>query len=438
MNWLNTEIAQRWRTEGKRYASEINEYVRIGMENGWPEELQPPEDDQRRSIAGDILRMIQGANQAGETKRLREEIPPASWPITSEFGDRLQPIDPLTFLRDGSLLVHAGGQRTRGTLYLAHGEQLTTVPDANFAGGSRDGAYVALVNEEGIRVVEGMTADSDGAQVAVYPWEEVQSKLKLALPNLESLADVEHPEYVVDELIPFDGGRKLLLVCGYGIYLVDHEGGVELLNPEHADLIEYEEEDTIVDMAHGDVSPDGRWLAYGSQSSSHFLKDLQSGEVHAFEPASSYPHFARFSKDSREVWYNACHFYNGATFKVSLTEDGQESYGDIEKEWPMMNEEMRVYAAASLKDGFILGDAYGYLKYIDRDGREIWRYFVGSTIFGMTAFADESMLAVGTYGGMLHLLKLDSGQKSEYSIGTAKVIETDRWVLWRDQEPLRW
>lgn len=41
MNWLNTEIAQRWRTEGKRYASEINEYVRIGMENGWPEELQP-------------------------------------------------------------------------------------------------------------------------------------------------------------------------------------------------------------------------------------------------------------------------------------------------------------------------------------------------------------------------------------------------------------
>lgn len=52
--------------------------------------------------------------------------------------------------------------------------------------------------------------------------------------------------------------------------MVDHEGGVELLNPEHADLIEYEEEDTIVDMAHGDVSPDGRWLAYGSQSSSHF------------------------------------------------------------------------------------------------------------------------------------------------------------------------
>ena len=32
--------------------------VRIGMETGWSEELQPPENDQRSSIAGDILGMI--------------------------------------------------------------------------------------------------------------------------------------------------------------------------------------------------------------------------------------------------------------------------------------------------------------------------------------------------------------------------------------------
>ncbi|MGV2795068.1 hypothetical protein GNF78_17870, partial [Clostridium perfringens] len=68
----------------------------------------------------------------------------------------------------------------------------------------------------------------------------------------------------------------------------------------------------------------------------------------------------------------------------------------------------------------------------------IWRYFVGSTIFGMTVTADDKMLAVGTYGGMLHLLDLDSGRKSEYSIGTADILETDRWMLWRGQEPLRW
>lgn len=438
MSWLNQEIAERWRTEGKRYASDINEYVRIGMETDWPEDLKPPEEDQRRSIAGEILDMIRGANRAGETTRLREEIPPASWPITSEFQERLQPVKPLAFLVDGSLLVHVGSQRERGTLYVARKDGLGEVSGACFAGGSRDGEYVALVDEEGIRVVHGMTADTEGERVAVYLWKEVQGKLKAAIPGLESLADEEHPENVMDEAIPFDGGRKLLLVCGYGVYLLDSEGKAELLYPELPDLLKYQAEDTIEDMVHGDVSPDGRWLAYGTQGSSHMLKDLQSGEVYAFEPASSYPHFARFSKDGREVWYNACHFYNGATIRVPFAESGQGRLGDSEAEWPLTNEEMRVYAGVSLKQGFILGDAYGYLKLIDGDGREIWRYFVGSTIFGMTVTANDKMLAVGTYGGMLHLLDLDSGRKSEYSIGTADILETDRWMLWRGQEPLRW
>ncbi|WP_338114619.1 hypothetical protein [Paenibacillus faecis] len=208
MSWLNQEIAERWRTEGKRYASDINEYVRVGMETDWPEDLTPPEEDQRRSLAGEILGMIRGANRAGETKRLREEIPPASWPITSEFQERLQPVKPLAFLRDGSLLVHVGGQRERGTLYVAREEGLGEVSGACFAGGSRDGEYVALVDEEGIRVVHGMTADTEGERVAVYLWQEVQGKLKAAIPDLESLADEAHPENVMDEVIPFDGGEE--------------------------------------------------------------------------------------------------------------------------------------------------------------------------------------------------------------------------------------
>lgn len=438
MSWLNKEIAERWRTEGKRYASDINEYVRKGMETGWQEDLKEPEEDQRRSLAVDILNMIRGANQAGDTKKLREEIPPASWPLTSEFQEQLQAVKPLAFLQDGSLLVHAGGFREHGTLYIAHEEKLTPISGANFAGGSRDGAYTALVDEEGIRVVRGMTSDAEGEQVAVYLWKDIQLKLKNMLPDLESLADEEHPENVMEEVIPFDEGKKLLLVCGYGVYLLGSVGKVDLLHPELADLRKYEMEDTIVDMVHGDVSPDGRWVAYGSQGSEHVLMDLQSEKVYGFEPASSYPHFARFSKDSCEVWYNACHFYNGATIKVPVAEAGQGIASDNSVEWPIMNEEMRVYAAAALEKGVILGDAYGYLKLIDWEGQEVWRYFVGSTIYGMTATADEKVVAVGTYGGMLHLLNLDSGMKSEYSIGTADILEADRWVLWRNQEPLHW
>ncbi|WP_028545512.1 hypothetical protein [Paenibacillus taiwanensis] len=438
MSWLNKEIAERWRNEGKRYASEINEYVRNGMEHGWSENLESPEEDQRSSFAFEIVEMIRAANRAGETNILREEVPPASWPITSEFQDQLQPVKPLAFLKDGSLLVHAGGSGVRSTMYMANGEKLTVVPEVSFAGGSSDGVYVALVNEQGIRVVSDMTADSEGDEVTAYSWQDVQRKLKDTMPDLESLADEEHPESVIDEVIPFNEGRRLLLVSRYGIYLLGVGGEAELLHPALSELKEYEMENTIIDMPHGDVSPNGRWLAFGSQGSEHLLKDMRHGEVYAFEPISSYPHFARFSKDNGEVWYNACHLYNGGTFKV-LLEKVEEGLSDgAAEEWPEMNEEMRVYAAAALKEGHILGDAYGYLKFIDGEGQEIWRYFLGSTIFGMTVSPDEKMLAVGTYGGMLHLLRLDSDEKSEYSIGTAPILETDRWMLWQNQEPLRW
>lgn len=212
---------------------------------------------------------------------------------------------------------------------------------------------------------------------------------------------------------------------------------VDLIHPKASERRELELEDTIVDMAHGAVSRDGRWIAYGSQMSEHMLMDLSDKKVHTLEPSSSYPHYALFSQDDLDVWYNACHFYNGATIQVSLAEV-EQGLAQNKEEWPMMNEEMRIYAATALTQGSILGDAYGYLRLIDREGSELWRYFVGSTISGLTVTPDEGMLAVGTYGGMLHLIDLQNGTKDEYSIGTAPIHETARWVIWRNYEPLRW
>lgn len=362
MSWLHEDIAASWRREGQRYAAEINEYVRIGMESGWQHEQKEPDQDQRTSLAADIVRMIRAANQAGDTERLRA--------------------------RDSAGIVGRHGE----------GEEET----------------------------------------AVFAWKDIQSSIKASIPDLESLADEEHPEHILDEVIPFGDGIRLLLVCGYGIYMLE-SGQAELIHPEISELKQYNCEDTIVDMAHGAVSLDGRWIAYGSQGSEHLLRDLSEGTVYAFEPESSYPHYALFSCDSREVWYNSCHFYNGATIRVQVpgTEGEAGAAGNVE-ERRLMNEEMRVYAGSALKDGCILGDAYGYLRRIDREGREVWRYFVGSTITGMTVTPDEERLAVATYGGMLHLIDLHSGIRNEYSIGTAPVQETSRWILWRNQEPMRW
>lgn len=109
-----------------------------------------------------------------------------------------------------------------------------------------------------------------------------------------------------------------------------------------------------------------------------------------------------------------------------------------QQEWPFVDESMRVYAGAALKEGIILGDAYGYLRLLDENGQEKWRYFVGSTIAGLLVSPDESQLYVGTYGGMLHVLDLQSVTTTDYDIGTAPLRENGRWMLWKECEPLRW
>lgn len=49
------------------------------------------------------------------------------------------------------------------------------------------------------------------------------------------------------------------------------------------------------------------------------------------------------------------------------------------------------------------------------------------------------MLAVGTYGGMLHFLDLHAAERSDYEITTGTVREMKRIIAWKNQnEPLWW
>ncbi|MGR6126259.1 hypothetical protein [Paenibacillus sp. SER-28] len=403
----------------------------------WQQEQSEPNQDERPKMAKDIFRMIREANQAGEMEQLRREIPAASWPLTPAFEEALQAVRPIAFVNGGNeVILHAGNPRERGTIYVTGKDRILQIPGLHRVGCSPDGTYFALVDGQGIRIVRQPDLNLQGEETAHFQWKDIQGRLKASIPDLECLGDEEHPEDILDEVIPFGDGQRLLLVCGYGVYLLAGDQ-VDLIHPQASERRKLELEDTIVDMAHGAVSRDGRWIAYGSQMSEHMLMDLSDKTVHTLEPSSSYPHYALFSKDDLDVWYNACHFYNGATIQVSIAEV-EQGLAQNKEEWPMMNEEMRVYAATALTQGSILGDAYGYLRLIDREGRELWRYFVGSTISGLAVTPDESMLAVGTYGGMLHLIDLQSGTKDEYSIGTAPIHETARWVIWRNYEPLRW
>src|SRR5689334_21537412 len=99
---------------------------------------------------------------------------------------------------------------------------------------------------------------------------------------------------------------------------------------------------------------------------------------------------------------------------------------------------MRVYAGLSTADYYILGDAYGYIRAIDKQGNKLWRHYVGSTVYGMAMSDAGTTLWVGAYSGNLHKLKLGVRQ-DEHTIGNGNHREEFRLILWRDEpKPLFW
>ncbi|MNW39374.1 hypothetical protein D3C74_164630 [compost metagenome] len=379
--------------------------------------------------------MIQEANAAGEVELLRQELPAASWPLTSEFEQQLQSVRPMVHLDDGRVIIGVGQPWSGYKIYIATIEEISELDHVSFTGVSPDGRYIALVDKHSIRVIEGR--DLAGTVVSSYTWTEILSQIAAEAEGLQTLADESSPELHLIEVIPFGEEHRVLLVTMYGVYLVKH-GQVEFVEPDIPSLRKHELEDTRIDMGHGSVSPDGQWIACGSQGSDHVLMHVESGTRYEIPPEISYPHYSIFTRDGKQVWYNACHFYNGATVAVTVPEKAGADTGLEQQEWPFVDESMRAYAGVALEEGIILGDAYGYLRLLDQDGQEKWRHFVGSTIAGLLVSPDETQLYVGTYGGMLHVLDLQSQTATDYDIGTAPLRENGRWILWKDYEPLRW
>lgn len=98
---------------------------------------------------------------------------------------------------------------------------------------------------------------------------------------------------------------------------------------------------------------------------------------------------------------------------------------------------MRVYVGLASRNFYILGDAYGYIKAIDKDGNELWAHYLGSTISGMTISDDQKTLWVGSSSGILHKLILGKGHRDNHTIGNGNHYEEFRLLIWKN-EPQIW
>ena len=428
-------LKKEWNEKGEKYAKAVNDMVAFAEAHGWDAYKGEEPVDERAHLGEAVFELLKEANERGETEKFRADFPPSNIIFEEckdeagnagekdKVGDKLGNVDQICPLGGENVLFIASNDDGK-TLYLLEGDRVSEVVKGVIAvGKSKRNEIYALLRRGEVELIKGYDGKDGGEPIAKFSH------------------DVELT-YDEAEILPFNDGKKVLLSCHDGIFLIS-QSGAKLIHPIYEDGQLYEDDDgnaaLYIDMANAALASDNELIVAGEQCGDHVLMDSEGERLGCIGAQSSYPHFCLFSADDTQLIANSCHFYNGVTIGVdraALTQGVDvEAYSydeDGEKNFTLIDDAMRVYAGVATRDFYILGDAYGYIKAVGKDGRKIWRHYLGGTIKSMALSDDGSVLFVGTYGGRLHKLRLGAGQDS-HTIGNGNHKEEFRLIAYEDK-----
>ena len=393
---LKAEWQKEWNEKGEKYAKAVNDMVAFAEVHGWGAYKGEDAVDEREGmmqLCEAVFELLKDANERGETAKFRADFPPSNIIFEGcedEAGnagekdkvrDKLGDVDQICSLWGENVLFIASNDDGK-TLYLLEGDRVSEVAKGVIAvGKSKRNEIYALLNQDEVWLIRGYDGKSGGELVARFSHEL---------------------EIIYDEagILPFNDGSKVLLVAHDGIFLIS-QSGAKLIHPIYED--EGDDDDELeIDMANATLSNDNELIIAGEQDSDHVLMDSEGERLGGIGAQSSYPHFCLFSADDTQLITNSCHFYNGVTIGVdrALLKRGLEveaySYDEEgEKNFTLIDDAMRVYAGVAARDFYILGDAYGYIKAVGKDGRKIWRHYLGGTIKSMALSEDGGRAICG-------------------------------------------
>ena len=439
---LKAECQKEWNEKGEKYAKAVNDMVAFAEVHGWDAYKGEEPVDEREGmtqLCEAVFELLKDANERGETAKFRADFPPSNIIFEEsedeagnadekdKIADKLGNVDQICPLGGENVLFIVSQSDPEGwhkKLYLLEGERVSVIADGVITvGKSKRNEIYALLKRDEIELVKGYDGKGGGEPIAKFSH------------NVELTYDEA-------EILPFNDGKKVLLSCHDGIFLIS-QSGVKLIHPIYEDGQLYEDDDgnaaLYIDMANATLSSDNALIVAGEQCGDHVLMDREGERLGSIGAQSSYPHFCLFSADDTQLITNSCHFYNGVTIgvdRVALKRGLKvEAYSydeEGEKNFTLIDDAMRVYAGVATQDFYILGDAYGYIKAVGKDGRKIWRHYLGGTIKSMAISENGSVLFVGTYGGRLHKLRLGAGQDS-HTIGNGNHKEEFRLIAYEDK-----
>ena len=416
------ELSENWRTASLQYAKAINEYVARGRRDGWKAAGTTPEDN-REQLAPLVIEAVRNANRNVPFRSVRADFPPAWEPFIGLLKENGQSLEPMQWLDNSRLALHVGPIYETGPVVSLSESEIVEQPGILNFGRSPCGTFCVWANEAGLEIRRGW----GGPITARIPWGDTPSG---------------EQGIKASQIIAFPDGQQVLLVGGFGVFVLSPSRVTRLL-PVAAELVEPLTEDLsdVLSMPHGAVSSTGEFILAGSQDSYHLVFDDQLNQVAAIAPHSEYPHFAWFSTDGQLAAFNSCHFYNGISIGIRVDDlkHASTEFGESDSRIRVLEEGSRVYAAVARNDELIVGDANGYIRAFDLDGKFRWEHFIGSTINSLDLSPDKRLLAVTSYAGFCCVLELDSPEPDPFAIGSNAQRELWRWVFWKGEErPLRW
>lgn len=388
------QASARWIKEGTAFSDGLNAYVRRVYAVG-PNKAGHEPSETRQDMADYVRQQLIALNASGDHRRARALFPPAYEPF--DYNALGQSITRLAYLRDGRRLASIPGgvfELQRDKIVPLGGDELM-----GFAQ-SFDRRWVAKEYGDRMDIHDG--------------WD---GKLVRSLPC--DILDVVQATVAPD-------GNAMLLAAETGIYWLSEHGAQRLLPDEEVESVSY---------PHAALSPNGRFVAMGTQDTSHIVIDRKTGRRHRFDPMSSYPHFAAFHHDRPEVALNSCHgLYGSGTQIVDM--DAMVA-GKKEVSRPL-DQRAWVYAIATTSDLYLLADRSGYIWALDADGEQQWYCFLGSTMTAVDISPDRKTLLAGSFAGIVCELGLTAGTPDPRLLTDGPVKDLQRWLFWQGHPPLIW
>jgi hypothetical protein len=405
-----------WNMKGQSYAQAINAMIVFGETHGWDNWKEEEPIDDRALLASEILSLLRKANKEGKIDEFRTLFPPAHTPFLNNTQEQGQCIENLCYISDDKIAFVIGTAYEKRKAYVLTNRKVERLRDSiQSIGKSHQNDIFAIAENRSVTTYKGW----EGKRIAAF-----------RLPPINDLP--------ITQLIPFNDGLSVLLISSEGIYLLTTHGNTMLHpvpDPEDAEWSSY------IDMEHAALSNDNSYIVVGDQCSEHRILNRHGEQIAEIGPQSSYPHYALFSKDGQQVLLNSCHFYNGTTIGVPTDNIYGLKIAAVTKDdrYTVIDDNCRVYAAIATSSYYIIGDAGGNIKAFDKTGKKLWRYFLGSTITGLTISDDEKTLWAASCSGIVHKLILDIGQRDDHTIGTGNHYEAFRIIFWKnEQQPLIW